>query len=83
MPMEGKMKKKILIALLILGCTAGCGKVPKLSNGKEAVVSFEDTKISISADDLYNEIKEKYALSSLIDMIDNYENEYKTADKPA
>ena len=38
--MEGKMKKKILIALLILGCTAGCGKVPKLSNGKEAVVSF-------------------------------------------
>ena len=65
------MKKKILIALLILGCTAGCGKVPKLSNGKEAVVSFEDTKISISADDLYNEIKEKYALSSLIDMIDN------------
>ena len=53
------MKKKILIALLILGCTAGCGKVPKLSNGKEAVVSFEDTKISISADDLYNEIKEK------------------------
>lgn len=65
------MKKKILIALLILGCTAGCGKVPKLSDGKEAVVSFEDTKISISADDLYNEIKEKYALSSLIDMIDN------------
>lgn len=65
------MKKKILIALLILGCTAGCGKVPKLSNGKEAVVSFGDTKISISADDLYNEIKEKYALSSLIDMIDN------------
>ena len=65
------MKKKILIALLILGCTAGCGKVPKLSGGKEAVVSFEDTKISISADDLYNEIKEKYALSSLIDMIDN------------
>lgn len=65
------MKKKILIALLILGCTAGCGKVPKLSNGKEAVVSFEDTKISISADDLYNEIKEKYALNSLIDMIDN------------
>lgn len=65
------MKKKILIALLILGCTAGCGKVPKLSGGKEAVVSFEDTKISISADDLYNEIKEKYALNSLIDMIDN------------
>lgn len=65
------MKKKILIALLILGCTAGCGKVPKLSDGKEAVVSFEDTKISISADDLYNEIKEKYALNSLIDMIDN------------
>lgn len=65
------MKKKILIALLILGTTAGCGKVPKLADGKEAVVSFEDTKISISADDLYNDIKEKYALSSLIDMIDN------------
>ena len=79
------MKKKILIALLILGCTAGCGKVPKLSNGKEAVVSFEDTKISISADDLYNEIKEKYALSSLIDMIDNsiLLKEYQKSDSDA
>ena len=64
------MKKKILLSLLILGFAAGCGKVPKLANGEEAVVSFNKAENGISATDLYNKIKNKYALSSLIDMID-------------
>ena len=34
------MKKKVLLSLLILGVCAGCGKVPKMANGEEAVVSF-------------------------------------------
>ncbi len=64
------MKKKILLSLLILSFAAGCGKIPKLANGEEAVVSFTKAESAISANDLYNEIKKKYALSSLIDMID-------------
>lgn len=65
------MKKKILLSLLILGFAAGCGKIPKLANGEEAVVSFNKEGSAISAADLYNEIKVKYALNSLIDMIDS------------
>ena len=64
------MKKKILLSLLILGFVAGCGKIPKLANGEDAVVSFKKEDQAISATDLYNNIKKKYALSSLIDMID-------------
>ena len=64
------MKKKILLSLLILGFAAGCGKIPKLANGEDAVVSFKKEDQAISATDLYNNIKKKYALSSLIDMID-------------
>jgi len=57
--------------------TTGCGKVPKLENGQDAVVSFKDSKISV--DDLYKEMKEKYALNALINLIDNeiLEKEYK------
>ena len=65
------MKKKVLLSLLILGVCAGCGKVPKMANGEEAVVSFTKEGNAISATDLYNTIKVKYALSSLIDMIDS------------
>lgn len=65
------MKKKILVSLLILGLVAGCGKVPKLANGEEAVVSFDKAENGISATELYNKIKKNYALSSLIDMIDS------------
>lgn len=81
------MKKKILIALLILGFASGCGKVPTLSNGEEAVVTFDNEKIGISATDLYNKIKKNYALNSLVDMIDTkillekYPNEEDNAKK--
>ncbi len=62
------MKKIIIIALCSL-MLCGCGEIPKLKNGEEAVVSF-DENVLISNDDLYKEIKNKYAISSLIDMID-------------
>ena len=64
------MKKKLFVCVLMgsLLLTA-CGKVPKLENGKEAVVDTKEGKISV--DDLYNEMKESYALNILLDMIDN------------
>lgn len=47
----------------------GCGKIPTLSNGEEAVVQFENGD-KISVNDLYKEIKDNYALQSLLQMID-------------
>ncbi len=73
------MKKKIAglaIAALML---AGCGKeIPKLSNGDEAVVTFSNGTM-ISANDLYNDLKNNYALESLINMVDKkiLEDKYK------
>ena len=63
------MKKKILLISLIALCMCGCGKVSKLSDGKDAVVSFKGIE-SISVDSLYDNMKERYAVSILIDMID-------------
>ena len=83
------MKKKIMITLVIIFLITGCGKVPKLANGKEAIVSFDDSSINISADDLYNALKDEYALNILIDMIDKtillkeYPDEEKEAEKEA
>lgn len=63
------MKKKLLICLAVLGLTSGCGKVSTLPNGNDALVSFSNTNLGISAGDLYSEVKST-ALSKLIDMID-------------
>lgn len=35
------MKKKIFALCAIMLLASGCGKVPKLDNGKEAIVSFK------------------------------------------
>jgi foldase protein PrsA len=62
------MKKKIiLLALVTLMMAAGCGHKAKLSAG--TVVSMKGSEI-ISIDSLYNEMKDKYAISTLVDMID-------------
>ena len=63
------MKKKILLVALMAVLLCGCGKVSKLSDGKDAVVSFKKGE-SISVDSLYDEMKDRYAISILIDMID-------------
>jgi foldase protein PrsA len=62
------MKKILISMLLVVLLLTGCGKVPKLANGQDAVVSLEGG--SISVDDLYTEMKNKYALNVLINMID-------------
>ena len=63
------------VALLLV---TGCGKVPKLENGQDAVVTLKGGDISV--DDLYKEMKERYALSVLIDLVDTdiLEQKYET-----
>lgn len=65
------MKKKIFALCAIMLLTSGCGKVPKLENGKEAIVTFKDGE-KISVDDFYELIKNEYGLNSLISMVDKY-----------
>lgn len=75
------MKKKILLAALVVCLLCGCEKtIPKLENGQEAVVSFKDGSM-ISVDELYNEMKSNHATQILIDMIDTKILEGKYADK--
>lgn len=65
------MKKKIIGLCAILLLASGCGKVPQLENGQEAVVSFKNGEM-ISVDDFYKEIKDGFGLQTLITMIDTY-----------
>lgn len=72
------MKKKVFLLGLCLILATGCGKIPKLKNGEEAVVTFKDNK-KLSVDDLYEKVKSEFALQSLISMIDKQllESKYK------
>ena len=49
------MKKVIISILIVLLLVTGCGKVPKLQDGKEAVVNLKNGGISV--DDLYHKMK--------------------------
>ena len=76
------MKKlsKILIISLATLTVAGCGKIPTLENGEEAVVTT--SKGSISANELYEKLKESYGRDALIEMIDKLilSDKYKETD---
>ena len=65
------MKKKVFILGVCSLLLCGCGKIPTLSNGEEAVVTFKDGEM-ISANDFYEEIKNSFGLNTLINMIDKY-----------
>lgn len=74
--------KKLLVSLcLVLLLVTSCGKVPKLENGKEAIVTSESGDISV--DELYEEMKNTYALTTLVNMIDSklLEKDYPTNDE--
>lgn len=75
------MKKLLICICMVLLLVTSCGKVPKLENGKEAVITSKDGDISV--DDLYEEMKNTYALTTLINMIDMklLEEDYKSDDK--
>ena len=65
------MKKKVLILGVCSLLLCGCGKIPTLSNGDEAVVTFKEGEM-ISANDFYEEIKNSFGLDTLLNMIDKY-----------
>jgi foldase protein PrsA len=73
------MKKKLIIGLLLTTLiVTGCGKIPELKDGKQVVSEIGGT--TISADDLYKELKGRYARDVLIEMIDDIilNEKYKT-----
>ena len=64
-------KKKMVIIGLSALLLCGCGKeIPTLSNGSQAIATFSDESISLSANDLYNKMKEQYALDALLQLMD-------------
>lgn len=73
------MKKKIIVLGVCTLMVCGCGKtIPTLEDGSEAVVKFENGTM-ISIQDLYNDLKNNYALESLMNLIDKkiLEDKYK------
>lgn len=80
------MKKKILYLLIIMVLLVpltGCGKKgTKLEDGKDAVVTFkEDSGVKgISAEDLYERMKETYGVYTVINMVDEQLLDLEVAD---
>ncbi len=77
------MKKKLLfgvVLLLTIGMT-GCKKQVNIT--EDDLVTFNDSNLTITANDLYSELKEKYGTSILIDMIDKkiLDQEYPDSDE--
>lgn len=73
------MKKKIAVLGICTLMVCGCGKtIPKLENGSDAVVTFENGSM-ISINELYEDLKNNYALESLVNLIDKkiLEDKYK------
>lgn len=65
------MKKKIIGLCAIMLLVSGCGKIPTLENGEEAVVTFDNGDM-ISVNDFYEMIKDNFGLETLITMVDTY-----------
>ena len=64
-------KTKYLMLLLCLPLlVTGCKQVPKLADGKEVVVQIGDKQFS--AEEFFDELKEEYGTSILINMVDKY-----------
>lgn len=77
------MKKKIMILsmCLLTFMAAGCGKKEvELKDGKEVVASIKGKKVT--AEDLFDNLKDKYGANTLVNMIDEYiaNKEVKTTD---
>lgn len=76
------MKKKLLLIIVfLLIFTVGCKKQTQVSD--DQVITFKDESLNISANDLYNTLKEKYGTSILIDMMDTkiLDKEYPDSDE--
>ena len=65
------MKKKIIGLCAILLAVSGCGKIPTLDNGEEAVITFDNDHM-ISINEFYNTLKETYGLDTMFVLADTY-----------
>ncbi len=76
------MKKKIIVlALIVTLLCSGCGsKIPTLSNGDEAVITLKDGEM-ISVNELYENLKDDYALQVMVNLVDKKILEDKYSDK--
>lgn len=64
------MKKKLLLVIIAVGLLTGCGsKIPKLSNGEEAILEFGDGS-KYSVNEVWEEVKQTYALDTIINKMD-------------
>lgn len=64
------MKNKLMVSVLLVASiflVTGCSS--KLKNGEEKMISFKGAD-SITADDFYEMLKEKYAEDEIVDLID-------------
>ena len=77
------MKKTIILTVICLTFLCGCGKTPKLQNGEEAVITFkkDNKEHKISADELYEDLKNNYGLQRTVQLIDTYILESEFPDK--
>ena len=75
-----KKTSKILLTTALVISLAGCGKIPTLKNGDEAVFTTDSKKISVT--ELYNLLKDKYGSYVLVDLIDKtiLEEKYESTD---
>ncbi len=78
------MKKllKIIACGLVFLTITGCGNETIPSDGSKNIVSFNEKEMNITVDDLYKELKTKYAINYLINIIDEkiLNNEYEDSD---
>lgn len=76
------MKKvcKIMIFVFLILMASGCKNETSPTNGNENVLSLSKTEFKVTADDLYQVLKDKYATNYLIQQIDTeiLNKEYKT-----
>lgn len=62
-----KITKLLTIPVLVISL-AGCGKIPTLENGEQVVITVKEG--DISAESLYQDLKNKYSKYILADLID-------------
>lgn len=76
------MKKGLILSLICLLTLCGCGKIPTLQNGEEAVITFakDEKEHKISAEELYEELKNNFGLEATLKLIDTYVLEAEFAD---
>jgi len=73
--------KKLLVLTVLLVGVVGCGSIPTLKNGEEAVATLD--KGGVSADSLYSVLKNKYGAEAFVDLLDTeiFNNKYKETDE--